>query len=245
MRAMKIRWLLALGVILAITLLQVNAVKAGVIAGLATEWTQIANNIQLINSNIQLVEQLAEQVKMYEDMLKHTAKLPVQVFGTIDQDIGELAGIVQTGRALAYSMGNLDGEFRIRFPGYQRSAGTWFTDYKTWTDTSLDTTLGTLKAAGLQGSQMESEMGILHSLRDMASNTDGRLRALQVMGDIAEQQTEQLMKLRQIMLADLQSKQAYQAAQMQKEASTQAGVEQFFNYSGRQPDGQTFQGGWK
>jgi len=239
---MKTRWLPAAAVILGMTLLQV---KAGVVAGLATEWTQIANNIQLINSNIQLVEQLAEQVKMYEDMLKNTARLPFQVFGTIEQDIGELAGIVQTGRALAYSMGNLDGEFRIRFPGYQRSAGTWFKDYKTWTDTSLDTTLGTLKAAGLQGSQLESEQGILEQLREMASGTKGRLTALQVVGDIAEQQTEQLMKLRQIMLADLQSKQAYQAAQTQKEASTQAGVEQFFSYSGRQPDGKTFQGGWK
>ena len=79
----------------------------------------------------------------------------------------------------------------------------------------------------------------------MASGTTGRLSALQVVGDIAEQQTQQMMKLRQIMLADLQSKQAYQAAQMQKEASIQVGVEQFFNYTGRPPDGKTFQGGWK
>ena len=48
------------------------------------------------------------------------------------------------------------------------------------------------------------------------------------MGDIAEQQTEQLMKLRQIMLADLSSKQAYQAAQIQKDAATTAATEQFF-----------------
>jgi len=156
-----------------------------------------------------------------------------------------LANIVQTGRALAYSMGNLDGEFRIRFPGYQRIQQPWFKEYKNWTDTGLDTMLGTLKAAGLQGEQLQSEQNILASLRRMASGTNGRLEALQVVGDIAEQQTQQLMKLRQIMLSDLQSKQAYQAVQMQKDAATQAGVEQFFNYEGRTPDGQTFQGGWK
>jgi P-type conjugative transfer protein TrbJ len=230
--------------ILFVVILKPYALDAGVIAGLATEWTQIANNIQLINSNIQLVQQLAQQVLMYKDMVQNTKVLPSQIFGPIRQDISQLAAIVQTGQALAYSMGNLDGEFRSRFPGYARS-GNWFQDYKTWTDTSLDTMLGTLKAAGLQGDELQSEQGILSTLEQMASDSDGRLEALQVVGDIAEQQIQQLMKLRQIMLADLQSKQAYQAGQVQKEAATQAGVEQFFSYSGRQPDGKTFQAGWK
>jgi type IV secretion system protein TrbJ len=238
------RWQ-AVVIALAIFSLQLQPLQAGVIAGIATEWTQIANNIQLINSNIQLVRQLEQQIQMYADMVRNTVTLPAQIFGEIERDINQLAGIVQTGRALAYSMGNLDGEFRIRFPGYQRVDEPWFKAYKKWTDTGLDSMLGTLKAAGLQGEQLQSEQSILSSLRRMASSTDGRLAALQVVGDIAEQQTQQLMKLRQIMLADLQSKQAYQAVQMQKEAATQAGVEQFFNYEGRTPDGKTYQGGWK
>jgi P-type conjugative transfer protein TrbJ len=225
--------------------IQPKPLHAGVVAGIATEWTQIMNNVQLINSHIELVRQLEQQVRMYADMVRNTATLPTQVFGEIERDIDQLAGVVQTGRALAYSMGNLDGEFRVRFPGYTRIKQTWFKEYKNWTDTGLDTMLGTLKAAGLQGKQLESEQGILASLRRMASSTNGRMAALQVVGDIAEQQTQQLMKLRQIMLADLQSKQAYQAVQLQKEAATEVGVEQFFNYEGRQPDGKTFQGGWK
>ena len=48
------------------------------------------------------------------------------------------------------------------------------------------------------------------------------------MTDIAEQQTQQLMKLRQIMLADLSSKQAYQAALLQQDAANKAATEQFF-----------------
>ena len=237
----------AVVIVLAIVFLQLQLqpLQAGVVAGIATEWTQIMNNIQLINSHIELVRQLEQQVQMTADMVRNTAALPAQIFGQIDRDIGQLAGVVQEGRALAYSMGNLDGEFRIRFPGYQRINETWFKEYKKWTDTGLDTMLGTLKAAGLQGEQLQSEQGILGSLRRMASSTNGRLAALQVVGDIAEQQTQQLMKLRQIMLADLQSKQAYQAVQMQKDAATQVGVEQFFKYDGRTPDGQTFQGGWK
>jgi hypothetical protein len=43
---------------------------------------------------------------------------------------------------------------------------------------------------------------------------------------------EQLMALRQLMLTDLQSKQAYQAEQIQKEQADKAALEQLF---GKQP----------
>jgi hypothetical protein len=58
-----------------------------------------------------------------------------------------------------------------------------------------------------------------------------------------EQQVQQLMKLRQLVLADLQSKQAYQAAQFQKQASEEAGTERYFQFNGRAGDGRGFQAG--
>ncbi len=209
-------------------------------SGFATEYTQLANNAQLANSYLRLGEQLKQQALMYADMVRNSKVLPSQLFGPIQEDINQLARIVQTGRALAYSMGNFDTEFRNRFRGYKYYSNTWFKDYKVWAETSLDTTLGTLKAAGLQGQELQTEQAVLAGLRRMAANSDGHLLTLQVIGEIAEQQTQQLMKLRQLMLADLQSKQAFQAAQTQRDAATQAGVEEFFQYFGRVPDGKTF-----
>ena len=58
------------------------------------------------------------------------------------------------------------------------------------------------------------------------------MEAAQVGNQIAEQQVEQLMALRQLMLVDLQSKQAYQAEQIQKEQADKAALEQVF---GTQP----------
>src|SRR5579875_2403945 len=97
--------------------------------------------------------------------------------------------------------------------------------YRTWSQTSLDTTLGALRAAGLQSQQLQSEQTVLNALRGMAQSADGRMQALQVSNQIAEQQVEQLMKLRELMLADLSSKQAYQAAQVQQQAATEAATE--------------------
>jgi P-type conjugative transfer protein TrbJ len=217
--------------------------RTGVVGGIATEWTQLANNLQLVNKYIRQGEELRQKILMVADMARNTANLPAQIFGPIMADIGRLAGVVQNGRSLAYSMANLDAEFRNRFRGYGYNARTWFRDYRDWSQTSLDTTLGTLRAAGLQGEQLASEQAVLDGLRRMAESSDGRMKALQVSNQIMEQQVQQLMKLRQLILADLQSKQAYQAAQIQKQASEEAGTERYFQFNGRAGDGRGFQAG--
>src|ERR1700744_6614369 len=211
----------------------------------ATEITQLLNHAQLIMQYLRQAEQLAEAVKQTTDMLKNSKMLPGQVFGPISSDLNALASIVQGGQALSYSLANLDSQFKARFPSYGYTGTGYFMQYRSWSQTSLDTTLGALRAAGLQGQQLQSEQSVLSSLRSMASSTDGRLEALQVMGQISEQQVQQLMKLRELMLADMSSKQSYQAAMVQKQAASEAATERFFNWTPEVSDGNTFQSGWK
>lgn len=233
----------ALLAVISVAVSGAHKAHGGVLGGFATEWTQIANNLQLISSYIRLGEQLQQEIRMVLDMTKNSATLPSQVFGPITSDISRLAGIVQGGRALAYSMGNLDAEFRTRYRGWGYNSRTWYVDYRDWSQTSLDTTLGTLRAAGLQGQQLQNEQAVLNQLRTMAESSDGRMRALQVANQIAEQQVQQIMKLRQLMLADLQSKQAFQATQIQRQAATEAASERFFTFGGRSGDGRGYQAG--
>jgi P-type conjugative transfer protein TrbJ len=194
-------------------------------------------------SYIRQGEQLQQEILQYENLLRNTATLPSQVFGNIMADLTALAAIVQNGMALAYSLADLDGQFRARFPGYA-TTHAYYADYRTWSQTSLDTTLGALRAAGLQSQQLQSEQTVLNALRGMAQSADGRMQALQVANQIAEQQVEQLMKLRELMLADLSSKQAYQAAQVQQQAATEAATERFFTFQPKAGDGQIFHAGW-
>jgi P-type conjugative transfer protein TrbJ len=171
--------------------------------------------------------------------------LPSQTFGPILADINALAAIVQGGRALAYSLGNLDQLFRQTYSGYGYNANAYYLKYKGWSQTSLDTTLGALRAAGLQGQQLQSEQSILNSIRGMAQTSDGRMQALQVLGQINEQQVQQLMKLRELMMADMSSKQAYQAAMIQQQASTAAATERFFTYAPSNTDSRGYHAGWR
>lgn len=233
--------LIAIFVLCTVSLQNPQPAEAG---AFATEITQLLNHGQLIMQYLRQGEQLANEIKMYEDMLRNVRTLPGQTFGPISADINALAGIVQGGRALAYSLGNLDVLFRTTYPGYGYNANAYYVNYKNWSQTSLDTTLGALRAAGLQGQQLQSEQSILNSLRGMAQSSDGRMQALQVMGQINEQQVQQLMKMRELMMADMSSKQAYQAAMIQHQAASEAATERFFNFAPLTKDNKAYHAGW-
>ena len=220
---------------------QPQRVEAG---AFASEITQVLNHGQLVMQYIRQGQQLANEINMYENMLRNARALPGQTFGPIAADINALAAIVQGGQALAYSLGNLDQLFRQTFPGYGYNANAYYMNYKGWSQASLDTTLGALRAAGMQGQQLQSEQSVLSALRSMAQTSDGRMQALQVLGEISEQQVQQLMKLRELMMADMSSKQAYQAAVIQQETSAAAATERFFTYTPSNTDRRAYHAGW-
>lgn len=228
-------------VLIAFSAQQPQPVDGGVFA---TEVTQLLNHGQLVMQYIRQGEQLANEINMYQNMLRNVKPLPGQTFGTIATDINALATIVQGGQALAYSLGNLDELFRHTYPGYGYNANAYYMNYKNWSQTSLDTTLGALRAAGLQSQQLQNEQSVLNTLRGMAQTSDGRMQALQVLGQISEQQVQQLMKLRELMMADMSSKQAYQAAVVQQQSSTAAATERFFTYTPSNTDNRGYHAGW-
>lgn len=230
--------------VLMLLVLSVHSPRPVEAGAFATEVTQLLNHAQLVMQYIRQGQQLANELNMYADMLQNSRPLSAHTFGGIMNDINALAMIVQGGRALAYSLGNLDQLFRQTYPGYSYNAGAFYTQYQNWSQTTLDTTLGTLRAAGLQGQQLETEQATIDSLRASLQGTNGRLEALHAVGDIAEQQVEQLMKLRELMIADMSSKQAYQAAMVQQQAASQAAAQQFFTYAPASSDGQKFGPGW-
>ena len=97
--SMSSNWLVAT-IAAAIALSPISSAHAGSATGAATEWTQLANNAQLVslvgqsaeqvNNQIKQISQLAEQIqnqiRMYENMLQNTAQLPFHVWSQVDGD---------------------------------------------------------------------------------------------------------------------------------------------------------------
>jgi len=239
--------------------------QAGGVTGQATEWTQIANNTELIslvgksaeqvNNQItqisQLAEQIQNQINIYNNMLQNTAQLPSHIWGQVENDLKSLQDVVEQGQGVAFSMGNIDDVLKKRFQSFSELKsnlpdGTSFSStYQNWSDTNRDTIAGSLKAANLTADQFSSEESTMSSLRSMSESADGQMKALQVGHQIAAQQVAQMQKLRGLVSQQMTMLGTwFQSEQAQKDLA-QARREQFF--SGSEHDirgGQTMEPRW-
>lgn len=188
---------------------------SGAVTG-ATEMTQLLNNGELISlvgqsgSQIenqltqitQLAEQIQNQLRIYENMLQNTARLPANVWGQVEGDLKKLQSIVQQGQGISFSAGNADDLLRGRFKSYADlqtklpGSQSYSSTYQAWSDTNRDTIGSTLAAANLTADQFNTEEDTMKELRSMSESADGQMKALQVGHQIATQQVAQMQKLR-------------------------------------------------
>ena len=222
------------------------ALAGGGLRGGALEITQIANNVQLagiqakeIQQLVRLAQQVQNQLRMLQDIAIQARRLAKSDWGNAFQDLQRLAGIVRQGRALAYSLGNLDQIMRETYKGYKDYTGiilnqqTFHDRFRTWNETTMDTLRGTLKAVHLQSSQFQTEERTLTTLQGLSQSAQGRMQALQAGHQIAAQQVRQLQKLRQLQMAQMGMQAAFMAGEEDQKAAQQAAYEQFMKPAGK------------
>lgn len=234
---------------LAITVVNQGSVQAGSATGAATEWTQLANNAQLVDlmksSGIQVdnqltqisqfAEQIQNQLKIYENMLQNTAQLPSYVWGKVESDLNQLRSIVEQGQSISFSMGNADDVLHQRFQSYADlktnlpDNATFSSTYQSWSDTNRDTIASSLKAASLTADQFDSEEDTMSSLRSMSESADGQMKALQVGHEIAAQQVAQMQKLRGLVSQQLTMMGTWLQTEQTDTDLAQARREKFFS----------------
>jgi len=218
--------------------------------------TSLTQGAMKVTEDLAYAKQLLQwaiQGQQLADALQNTAHGGRATLTDIAADLSQLANLVQGGQALAYSLGNQDVLFRQTYPGYQSlgpgaslqpAAGTYTSRYAQWAQTSLATTQGILRGAGLQGRMLATEQGVLSVIRTLtASNLLNRNDAINASGQLAAEQVGQLQKLRELQLEDMTSKAAYQGYIIQRQASNEAGAVWFYSSAPARGDGRLFQPG--
>jgi P-type conjugative transfer protein TrbJ len=226
----------------------VSPAQAGGVTGQATEWTQLANNTELVslvgksaeqvNNQITQISQLAEQIqnqlKIYENMLQNTAQLPNHIWGQVESDLNRLQNVISQGQGVAFSMGNIDDVLKQRFQSFfdfksnLPDGASFSSTYQNWSNTNRDTIAGTLRAANLTAEQFSSEEATMSSLRSMSEGADGQMKAVQVGHEIAAQEVAQMQKLRGLVAQQMAMMGTwYQSEQAEKDLA-QARREEFF-----------------
>jgi len=238
---------------------------SGAATGEATELTQLANNAELIklleSSGVQvenqltqisqLAEQIQNQLKMYDNMLQNTARLPDHIWGQVEQDLGQLRDVVRQGEGIAFSMGNADDVLQQRFKSYADlkanlpNKESFSTAYQKWSDTNRGTIAGTLSAASLTADQFDSEESTMKELRGMSESTDGQMKALQVGHQIAAQQVDQMQKLRGLVSQQMTMMGTWLQTEQSDKDLAQVRRDRFFNAEIKTiPEGQKMEPRW-
>lgn len=185
-----------------------------------------------VQQSIQQTKHQFEQLSKIKDNMKNLSQFH---WKDLNQAINQLANDVQKGQAIAFSMSNIEDEFRKRFPGIEKTAKgkvNYRQKYLDWVKTNQHTMSGTLKALNSQYNNMKKEQSIRETLLAQAKSPTGSMQAIQAGNEIAAEQINQMQQLRQVMIANASANAEYQAFEAQKAAQSEAAITDIIENAG-------------
>jgi len=204
------------------------------------EVTQLTNKASLLTQIQKQIQHIKIALDTYNQIMIAGRLLSNMQWSNAQQDLMNLSSIVQVGSGLAFSLATLDAQFRRAYPGFGGTGGPYPAEYQRWSQTALDTIRGTLRGTSLSYQQFQNEQAYAQYLKMQAGSAVGEMQAVTLGTQISVETLNSIQKLRQIYLADMQSKQAFQAYSLQKDMQQQSFEQTFFAPSRAGRDGQ----GW-
>jgi P-type conjugative transfer protein TrbJ len=160
--------------------------------------------------------QISNQLQQIVYQVQSLRNFPNGIWGQIQENLQALTRIAKVGQSISYADTNLSSEFTHMYPGYE--VPTDYTKvYTQWATNSLGGIQGALRSANLQSMQFQSEDALFSQLQGLSDGSVGHMQALQVGNMIGVQEVQQLEKLRQLQMAQLQGEFDYLATQQQND----------------------------
>jgi P-type conjugative transfer protein TrbJ len=180
-------------------------VHAGTWTGGASEWTQISNNIQLIEHTINLIQmvvRIGKQLKWMEKQAEKLASLDdfMNLVGSVGGLLGQVRGVLFASESLVKRWEDTHQGSRDLYQYYDSPSSA----YRAIDESTRQAVVRNLKVLDIQVNSADGwpkDQQILNDLRDSIHNTDGQLKALQALGDLLVEVIRQLHLLRGVQVA--------------------------------------------
>jgi P-type conjugative transfer protein TrbJ len=206
----------------------------------ATTFQQATQMAKEIETAINTAATLQNQISQYNEMLKQGMSLPSSMFNRMTGDLQQLQSLYQQSKALSGGLSNFDTQFRSQFQGYDsylaqsgKSSSYMGDNYRRWNEQGFDNMRTAMRAAGMNVSSISDEDALLSQLVQRSQSASGRMQAVQAGNEIAAQQVQQMMKLRQLLNTQIQSQSMWYAQQMERQTVDDAGRQQFYSVKSR------------
>ncbi|HEX3682121.1 MAG TPA: hypothetical protein VHU83_06215 [Bryobacteraceae bacterium] len=188
----------------------------------AQQLMQYLQEAQTAFHAIQMAQMMATEGKM----------LATHPSTNIMADLSMLSTIMMQSQGLAGDLAQMDAKFRQMYGVYNGPDPTitYALKYYNWANSTLKTINGSLNAAGYQSGMLQNERLWMTQIQAMNQMPLGRDQSLQLGNTIATEEVAQLQALRQLMIADMQSKAAFAAQQVNAQQAQQVAQQSGFTY---------------
>ena len=209
---------------LALTLLCAPAAHAqlGILgSGIVFDPTNFARNVMHYARRL---EQEAIQKQQLEHQLLAMRKLPNPPWRSIRQTVAQLDGLMADSRAIGYRLQNLQQQFQTTFP-VNRAFQDWPSERKAQADRTVATMGAVLAGARAQDQSFTDGLGRLAEMKGRVATVQGQEGALELENSATVFTAQELMLLRQALLAQSSMQAVYYADRVNARAQQAATID--------------------
>ena len=171
------------------------------------------------------LEQMDLQRQQLEQQLEAMRKLPSPPWRDISQTVARINTLMADGRALSYQLANLDQEFRATFP-VDKSFADWPTERRAQAERTVATMGAVLSGARAQAQVFNEGLSRVAQIKAQVGSIQGHQAALELQNSATVLTAEELMLLRQALIAQTSMQAVYYTDRVNAEAQQSTTIDE-------------------
>jgi P-type conjugative transfer protein TrbJ len=184
-----------------LSLTPVSDAHAGVLAGGASEITQVLNKVELIAQTVKIGKQLVQAKKTVELLKNNFERLGAGGWAMYAGALNTLADSVTQGERTAFALAQADEEFERRYAqktGTKERPARFSQAYMGWWQKNRAMVQRVLSKVGMKARDFKSQRAGIAKLQSLSRSPGSRDQILQAANELAVAQAVQLQELQQI-----------------------------------------------
>jgi len=215
-----------------VMLLHVPAVKAGGgMVGAATEWTQLANNAELLGIYMEQVTAVQTALQQYQNMVQHTVGLTQQMWPSALVQISDLIDTISAVDSAANASVSAIQQFAQQYNNIQTL--THAQAIQRWRTGLQNQVAQSLNASGLNAARMRDSQSALAQIQAASQTAQGRMQVLQAGNQISGLLVNEIQGLHTTIIAAEQVQSNYVATKVRQDEEADRAFQEFMRDTGR------------
>lgn len=207
------------------------AKAGGGATGGATEWTQLANNVELIGVYTEQVAAVQLKIQQYANMVQNIQSLPQQMWPSAMVHIGDLVDTIAAVDSAANATASALEDFaRLYHHVDSLSSAQTIQRWRTGVQNQI---AQSLRTSGLNAARMRDNQAALAQIQAASQSAQGRMQVLQAGNQISGLMVNEIQALHMTTIAAQQAKSNFLATEVREREEADAAFREFFRDTGR------------